>query len=105
MCGAESHVLLQKTTEVIIEYMVGQVAAGAQMLEVFDSWAGDLSTSIALLLQLLFPLPFAVCDNPYPLTTSLLWSGPDLFSRFGLPYLKKIATGVKQVSSYGEHFA
>jgi uroporphyrinogen decarboxylase len=60
---AESHVLLSLLTDVIIEYLTLQVVAGAQMLEVFDSWAGDLS--------------------------------PDVFNEFSLPYLKKIASGVK----------
>lgn len=40
---AAAHELLQRITDVTIKYLVGQVVAGAQMLEVFDSWAGDLS--------------------------------------------------------------
>jgi len=32
--------LLQRTTDVVVDYLVGQVEAGAQMLQVFDSWAG-----------------------------------------------------------------
>jgi len=35
-----SKALLQRTTDVIVEYLIGQVDAGAQMLQVFDSWAG-----------------------------------------------------------------
>lgn len=35
--------LLQRTTDVIVDYLKGQVEAGAQMLQVFDSWAGLLS--------------------------------------------------------------
>ena len=35
-----SRALLQRTTDVIVEYLIGQVDAGAQMLQVFDSWAG-----------------------------------------------------------------
>ncbi|OZJ03901.1 hypothetical protein BZG36_03284 [Bifiguratus adelaidae] len=38
-----SHRLLQHITDVTVEYLVGQVKAGAQILQVFDSWAGDLS--------------------------------------------------------------
>lgn len=34
--------LLQRTTDVIVDYLIGQVDAGAQMLQVFDSWAGLL---------------------------------------------------------------
>lgn len=35
-----SKALLQRTTDVLVEYLLGQVEAGAQMLQVFDSWAG-----------------------------------------------------------------
>ena len=35
--------LLKILTETIIEYCVLQVEAGAQMLEIFDSWASDLA--------------------------------------------------------------
>jgi len=37
-----SHRLLSKITEVTIEYLVGQVRAGAQMLQLFESHAGIL---------------------------------------------------------------
>lgn len=42
----ESHELLSRITDVIIPYLIGQVRAGAQMLEVFDSWAGDLTPAL-----------------------------------------------------------
>ncbi|MFO8099080.1 MAG: uroporphyrinogen decarboxylase [Salinibacter sp.] len=32
--------LLRRTTDVVAEYLIGQVEAGAQVLQVFDSWAG-----------------------------------------------------------------
>ena len=35
-----SKALLQRTTDVIVDYLIRQVDAGAQMLQVFDSWAG-----------------------------------------------------------------
>jgi uroporphyrinogen decarboxylase len=35
-----SKALLQRTTDVIVDYLIRQVEAGAQMLQVFDSWAG-----------------------------------------------------------------
>ncbi len=38
-----SHTLLGRITDVLIEYLVAQVEAGAQALQVFDSWAGLLS--------------------------------------------------------------
>ncbi len=37
------HGLLEKITDCTIEYLKGQVAAGAQALQVFDSWAGVLA--------------------------------------------------------------
>ncbi|EPQ25644.1 uncharacterized protein PFL1_06781 [Pseudozyma flocculosa PF-1] len=41
----ESKELLQRIADVAVEFLVGQVVAGAQMLQVFDSWAGELSPS------------------------------------------------------------
>ncbi len=38
-----SHKLLQMITDSTIRYLQAQVAAGADMLQVFDSWAGILS--------------------------------------------------------------
>jgi len=38
-----SHLLLQKITDSTINYLKGQIAAGADMLQLFDSWAGILS--------------------------------------------------------------
>ncbi|KAI9727991.1 MAG: Uroporphyrinogen decarboxylase in heme biosynthesis [Chrysothrix sp. TS-e1954] len=39
----QSKALLQKIAEVCVEYLALQVQAGAQMVQVFDSWAGELS--------------------------------------------------------------
>jgi uroporphyrinogen decarboxylase len=41
--AAESHGLLQALTDIIVQYLVGKVRAGAQLLQVFESNAGDLS--------------------------------------------------------------
>ena len=59
----ESHQLLSAIAELCIVYLIGQVKAGAHMLQVFDSWGGQL--------------------------------GPKLFNEFSLPYLIRIAEGVK----------
>ena len=40
---AESHELLNRIADVCVDFLVGQVRAGAQLLQIFDSWAGDLS--------------------------------------------------------------
>lgn len=38
-----SHALLQKITDSIIDYVKAQVVAGADLIQIFDSWAGVLS--------------------------------------------------------------
>ena len=40
---SESKRLLDKLTDVCIEYLARQAQAGAQIIQVFDSWAGELS--------------------------------------------------------------
>jgi uroporphyrinogen decarboxylase len=37
-----SHKLLQQVTDVAVEFLALQVKAGAQMLQVFESWAGEI---------------------------------------------------------------
>ena len=37
-----AHALLQKITDTTVSYWKGQVAAGADLLQLFDSWAGEL---------------------------------------------------------------
>ncbi|KAF8897195.1 Uroporphyrinogen decarboxylase [Infundibulicybe gibba] len=39
----ESKALLMRIADVCVNFLVGQVKAGAQLLQVFDSWAGELS--------------------------------------------------------------
>ncbi|MDJ1471176.1 uroporphyrinogen decarboxylase [Cytophagaceae bacterium DM2B3-1] len=38
-----SHTLLQKITDSTIAYLKGQITAGADLIQIFDSWAGILS--------------------------------------------------------------
>ncbi|KAI9884690.1 MAG: Uroporphyrinogen decarboxylase in heme biosynthesis [Watsoniomyces obsoletus] len=49
-----SRKMLQKIAELCVEYLARQVQAGAQMIQVFDSWAGELS-----------PATFEVFSLPY----------------------------------------
>ena len=49
-----AHALLQKITDATIDYLKAQVTAGADVLQVFDSWAGSLS-----------PADFNVYSQPY----------------------------------------
>jgi len=39
----ESQALLKKIAGICVEYLAQQVVAGAQLVQVFDSWAGELS--------------------------------------------------------------
>jgi uroporphyrinogen decarboxylase len=39
----QSHLLLQKITDVVVHFLVGQAKAGAQLLQVFESNGGELS--------------------------------------------------------------
>ena len=57
----ETKRLLQKIAELCVEYSAHQVLAGAQIVQVFDSWAGELSpTSFRT-----FALPYLeyICNN------------------------------------------
>lgn len=58
---AESKKLLQKIAELCVEYLALQVVAGAQIVQVFDSWAGELSPASFKD----FSLPYLeyICDN------------------------------------------
>ena len=49
-----AHALLQKITTITIDYLKAQVLAGADTVQVFDSWAGSLS-----------PADFKVFAQPY----------------------------------------
>jgi uroporphyrinogen decarboxylase len=41
--GKEGKKLLRRLSEICVEHLALQVAAGAQVVQVFDSWAGELS--------------------------------------------------------------
>ncbi|KAI1312522.1 Uroporphyrinogen decarboxylase [Xylaria venustula] len=50
----ETRAMLQKISDICVEYLALQVQAGAQMIQVFDSWAGELS-----------PATFKTFSEPY----------------------------------------
>ncbi|HEY0058010.1 MAG TPA: uroporphyrinogen decarboxylase [Flavisolibacter sp.] len=56
---ALAHQLLQKITDITIDYLKAQVTAGADTVQVFDSWAGSLS-----------PADFKTFAQPYLLQIS-----------------------------------
>lgn len=49
-----AHQLLQKITDITIQYLIAQTKAGADTVQVFDSWAGSLS-----------PADFKIFAQPY----------------------------------------
>ncbi|KAJ2163130.1 hypothetical protein GGF46_000059 [Coemansia sp. RSA 552] len=51
---AKAHELLQRVADVAADFLIGQVRAGAQALQVFESWAGELG-----------PRDFAEFSLPY----------------------------------------
>ena len=55
-----SHQLLQKITDATIAYLKAQIKAGADIVQVFDSWAGVLSAES----YLTYSLPYIkqICD-------------------------------------------
>ncbi|EME44311.1 hypothetical protein DOTSEDRAFT_71973 [Dothistroma septosporum NZE10] len=59
--GTESKALLQKIAELCVEYLAHQVIAGAQIVQIFDSWAGELSPTTFHE----FSLPYLkwICDH------------------------------------------
>jgi len=60
-----AHALLEKITQSTINYLKGQVAAGANILQLFDSWAGVLSESMFYEFSLKYMSK--ICDALSPL--------------------------------------
>ncbi len=83
-----AHLLLQKTTDAVIEYLKAQAAAGAQALMVFDSWGGALSNhtydlfSLGYMRQIVEALKSDPDTKDIPLT---------LFTKGGGNWLENIA--------------
>lgn len=57
----EAKKLLQKIAELCVEYLAQQVVAGAQIVQVFDSWAGELSP--ASFKDVALPYLEYICNN------------------------------------------
>ena len=58
---SETKKLLQKIAELCVEYLAEQVRAGAQIIQVFDSWAGELSP--ASFKEFSLPYLTYICDH------------------------------------------
>lgn len=74
-----SHRLLQKITDSTIAYLKAQVAAGANLVQLFDSWAGILSPQQ----YREFSLPYIaqICDALQPLVPVTVFAKGAFFSR------------------------
>ncbi|KAL6704769.1 Uroporphyrinogen decarboxylase in heme biosynthesis [Coniothyrium glycines] len=114
----ESKALLQKIAELCVEYLALQVQAGAQMIQVFDSWAGELSPSSFKT----FALPYLnyIADNlparlqskglePVPMTVfakGAWYALPDLlnsnYNTIGLDWLHDPAEAYKLARAKGK---
>jgi len=113
-----SKALLQKIAELCVEYLALQVEAGAQMIQVFDSWAGELSPGCFKT----FALPYLnyIADNlpsrltskglePVPMTVfakGAWYALPDLFesnyNTIGLDWLHDPAETYKLAQAKGK---
>ncbi|KAJ3269786.1 hypothetical protein HDV01_001043 [Terramyces sp. JEL0728] len=76
----ESRILLQKITDVIIPFLVGQVKAGAQLYQVFESNSGELSAQ--LFNEFVLPYLIQIVDKVKEKTDALGYSVPSsIFAR------------------------
>ncbi|MEN9951577.1 MAG: uroporphyrinogen decarboxylase [Bacteroidota bacterium] len=81
---ALAHKLLQKITDITINYLIEQVKAGADTVQVFDSWAGSLS-----------PADFKTYAQPYlfQIATALKPHAPVILFPKGSWYALEDITG------------
>ena len=87
-----AHLLLEKITESTIHYMKAQVKAGADMLQLFDSWAGILSPEQ----YRTFALPYIgrICDELNPLVPVTVFAKDAFFARKELGQLNCSTIGL-----------
>lgn len=80
-----AHLLLEKITQSVIHYMKAQVKAGADMLQLFDSWAGVLGSQQ----YREFALPYisGICDELHSLVPVTVFAKDAFFVRHDLSKL------------------
>lgn len=111
----ESKELLQRITDVAVEFLALQVAAGAQMVQVFESWAGELGPaefkefSLPYLIQIAERVPLRLKEmglEPVPMSVfpkgawySLEWlASQSKYDIISLDWLHDPADAVKTVN-------
>lgn len=80
-----SHKLLSMIADSSINYLKGQVAAGADMIQLFDSWAGVLSE--AQYREFAIPYISRICDAIQPLVPVTVFAKDAFFARRDLAQL------------------
>ncbi len=80
-----AHKLLSMITDSSINYLKGQIAAGADMIQLFDSWAGVLSP--AQYKQFAIPYISKICDVIQPLVPVTVFAKDAFFARKDLAQL------------------
>lgn len=89
----ESHKLLQKITDIAVEFLVGQIKAGAQVCDCLSSTSPEVAKLI-----------IRYCAESSPLSFQMVqvfesWGGelsPSDFTTFALPYIRQISSRVKE---------
>jgi uroporphyrinogen decarboxylase len=84
-----AHVLLQKITDSTIDYLKGQVEAGADLVQVFDSWAGVLSPQAYEIFAIPYLKQIAEAIENVPVT---LFSKGAFFARKSLALIPNCQT-------------
>lgn len=74
-----AHMLLEKITESTIHYLKAQVKSGADMLQIFDSWAGILSP--AHYREFALPYIARICDELHQLVPVTVFAKDAFFVR------------------------
>ncbi|MFS8201100.1 uroporphyrinogen decarboxylase [Streptomyces sp. CWNU-52B] len=70
---AAAHLLLDRLTEVTVDYLRMQITAGVQTVQLFDTWAG--------------------------------LHAPEVYDEFGLPYVRRVLTGLADLTVPRVYFA
>ena len=84
-----SHQLLEKITQSSINYLKGQVSAGADLLQIFDSWAGVLSEKMFYEFSLKYISK--ICDALSPLVPVTVFAKD---AHYALPKLSETKCSV-----------
>ena len=84
-----AHQTLEKITQSSINYLKGQIEAGADMLQIFDSWAGVLSPEMHNEFSLRYMS--AICDELSKKVPVTIFAKD---AHFALPHIKKTSCSV-----------